>query len=66
MRKIAGKVAYTTPEAAEYLGDVAAGTLRYWRHIGYGPKSFKVGKKLVHYFEEDLDAFINDLYTDAS
>ncbi len=34
----------TTAEAAEVLR-IPAGTLRYWRHQGTGPKSFKLGQK---------------------
>ena len=31
-------------------------TVRYWRHIGYGPKSIKVGRRVL-YDERDLEAF---------
>jgi hypothetical protein len=29
-------------------------TLNYWRHVGYGPPSFKIGGKVV-YRVEDVD-----------
>jgi len=32
-------------------------TVRYWRHIGKGPKSFKVGRRVL-YAVEDVDAWI--------
>lgn len=32
-------------------------TVRYWRHIGKGPKSFKVGRRVL-YAIEDVDAWI--------
>jgi DNA-binding transcriptional MerR regulator len=31
-------------------------TVRYWRHIGYGPPSFKIGRRVL-YNETDVDAF---------
>lgn len=50
---------------AEYLttADVAtllrtsAETVRYWRHINKGPKSFKVGRRVL-YARDDVEAFI--------
>lgn len=55
----------TTAAPAEYLTteEVAAmlrtplETVRYWRHAGKGPKSFKVGRRVL-YAAEDVDAFI--------
>jgi len=35
-------------------------TLRYWRHKGVGPKSIKVGRRIL-YLQEDLDAWVEDL-----
>lgn len=63
MRQINGKTMLSTAEAAEHLG-VSASTLRFWRHVadGTGPKSFRVGKKLVYYAEEDLEAWLLDQY----
>lgn len=40
-------------------------TLRYWRHRGTGPKSFKLGPKKVVYSEDDLNAWI-DAQRDAA
>ena len=39
-------------------------TLRYWRHIGYGPRSFKVGRHVL-YAKEDVDGWIAGRRTDA-
>lgn len=39
-------------EAALFLR-VPEGTLRYWRHLGIGPRSFKVGRH-VRYWRSDL------------
>ncbi len=32
-------------------------TCRYWRHIGKGPRSFKVGRRVL-YAAEDVERFI--------
>lgn len=37
----------TTAELAELLRQ-SEGTLRYWRHIGYGPQSFKAGRRVIY------------------
>ncbi|MGN6600696.1 MAG: helix-turn-helix transcriptional regulator [Actinomycetes bacterium] len=49
----------TTEETAERLR-TPAGTLRYWRHIGYGPKGIKVGKRVL-YKQDDVDAWLESL-----
>lgn len=46
----------TTSEVAEALRTPAE-TVRYWRHVGKGPKSFKVGRRVL-YAAEDVEAFI--------
>ena len=63
MRSINGNPMFSTKEAAEYIG-VSESTMRYWRHVadGTGPKSFRIGKKLVYYAQEDLDAWLNEQY----
>ena len=63
MRQINGQQMLSTGEAAKYLG-VSESTLRYWRHVadGTGPKSFRVGKKLVYYAIQDCDAWLNEQY----
>jgi excisionase family DNA binding protein len=45
-----------TEEVAEMLRTPAE-TVRYWRHVGKGPKSFKVGRRVL-YAREDVEAFI--------
>ncbi|GAB3856435.1 hypothetical protein GCM10028801_13400 [Nocardioides maradonensis] len=42
----------TLEEACQFLR-LSEGTLRYWRHLGAGPKSFKVGRH-VRYWRADL------------
>lgn len=50
----------TTAEAAEILRTVP-GTLRYWRHTGTGPRSARIGRRVV-YRRVDLDAWIAAQY----
>jgi DNA-binding transcriptional MerR regulator len=47
----------TTAEVAEALRTPPE-TVRYWRHIGKGPKSFKLGRRVL-YAIEDVEAFIS-------
>jgi predicted DNA-binding transcriptional regulator AlpA len=39
-------------------------TLRFYRHKGTGPKSFKLGGRVV-YKEGDVEAWIESQYADA-
>jgi len=34
-------------------------TVRYWRHIGKGPKSFKVGRRVL-YAEEEVERWLEE------
>ena len=63
MKKINGQTMLSTKEAAAYTG-FSENTLRYWRHIadGSGPKSFRVGRKLVYYYEADLNEWLQQQY----
>ncbi|MCW2904184.1 MAG: Transcriptional regulator, MerR family [Streptosporangiaceae bacterium] len=45
----------TTEEVADYFRTVPA-TCRYWRHVGKGPRSFKVGRRVL-YRESDVIAW---------
>jgi DNA-binding transcriptional MerR regulator len=45
----------TTAELAERFR-TSAETIRYWRHIGKGPRSFKPGRRVL-YLEQDVEAF---------
>jgi predicted DNA-binding transcriptional regulator AlpA len=45
----------TTEEVASYFRTVPA-TVRYWRHVGKGPRSFKVGRRVL-YRECDVKAW---------
>lgn len=48
----------TLQEACRFLR-VAEGTLRYWRHLGCGPRSFKIGR-LVRYWRADLVLWLSE------
>jgi excisionase family DNA binding protein len=47
----------TITEAAELLRAPVA-TLRYWRHLGTGPDSFRVGRRIL-YRRDDVHAWID-------
>ncbi len=44
------------------LPHVPAATLRYWRHQGAGPESFKMGPRRVVYREQDVLRWIDAQY----
>jgi excisionase family DNA binding protein len=46
----------TLQEAADKLRTPVS-TLRYWRHMGIGPRSLKLGRRVL-YRLSDLDAYI--------
>lgn len=46
----------TITEAAELLRAPVA-TLRYWRHLGTGPRSFRLGRRVL-YRRDDLQAWV--------
>lgn len=48
----------TMPEVSERTR-TPIDTLRYWRHLGTGPASFKVGRRVM-YAEEDVNRWIED------
>ena len=47
----------TTEEVATHFRTVPA-TVRYWRHIGKGPQSLKVGRRVL-YRESDVADWAN-------
>jgi hypothetical protein len=47
----------TITEAADVLRAPVA-TLRYWRHLGTGPNSFRLGRR-VFYSRADLETWID-------
>jgi len=53
----------TTQEVAALLR-TSADSVRYWRHVGRGPKSFKVGRRVL-YDQAELNAWLLRLKTDV-
>ena len=51
----------TLQEACRFLR-VPEGTLRYWRHLGCGPRSFKIGRH-VRYWRADLILWLSEQTT---
>ena len=47
----------TITEVADLLRAPVA-TLRYWRHLGTGPRSFRLGRRVL-YRRDDLDLWID-------
>lgn len=47
----------TTAEVAETLRTPVE-TVRYWRHVGKGPRSFKLGRRVL-YDVDDLQAYVD-------
>ena len=41
----------TISEAAEVLRAPVA-TLRYWRHLGTGPRSFRLGRRVLYRYDD--------------
>jgi excisionase family DNA binding protein len=57
-RRNAGDEMLTLQEACAYLR-IPEGTLRYWRHLGSGPHSFKIGRH-VRYWRTDLILWLTE------
>jgi hypothetical protein len=53
---------FTITEAAELLRAPVA-TLRYWRHLGTGPRSFRLGRRVL-YRSDDLRSWIDAQHDD--
>ena len=54
----------TTDEVAELLR-TSKETVRYWRHVGKGPQSFKVGRAVL-YARDDVIAYIEGARREAA
>lgn len=49
----------TTAEAAAFL-NLPEATLRWWRHSGIGPKSYRLGGRRVFYDLTDLEWWVEE------
>jgi hypothetical protein len=54
--KTAGETQWHTTADVAVRYRTVPGTVRYWRHIGYGPKGVKVGRRVL-YTEAELRRF---------
>ncbi len=52
---------YLTTEEIAQLFRTSPGTVRYWRHVGKGPKSFRAGRRVL-YRESDVRAWADSLH----
>lgn len=50
----------TTAQVSDQLG-IPQSTLRYWRHLGQGPPSFRLGSR-VFYRRDDVDTWEEEQY----
>ena len=48
---------YLTTDELAALARTTPETARYWRHVGKGPRSFKVGRRVL-YAESDVRAWL--------
>lgn len=48
---------FMTTEEVAARARTTPDTCRYWRHIGKGPRSFKVGRRVL-YAREDVEAWL--------
>lgn len=51
----------TTAETSDLIS-VPVATLRYWRHVGAGPRSFRLGGRKVAYKKSDVLAWLDAQY----
>ena len=54
---------FTIPEIADRYRTTEA-TVRYWRHVGYGPEGVKLGARVL-YPREQVEAFDRQLREQA-
>ncbi|MDT9689424.1 helix-turn-helix domain-containing protein [Streptomyces sp. P9(2023)] len=55
-----GAARYLTTDDVASRYRTTASTVRYWRHIGYGPKGIKIGRRVL-YTEASLLRFEEQL-----
>lgn len=53
---------WNTAQVAEYL-KVPATTMRWWRYVGQGPRSFRLGARKVAYLRSDVEDWLEQQYT---
>jgi hypothetical protein len=64
MRVVSEQPEYMTlPEGADHYR-TSPGTVRYWRHCGYGPKGIKLGTRVL-YPRAEVERFDRELAEQA-
>ncbi len=56
-----GDVEYLTTEEVAAMCRTRPTTVKYWRHIGYGPPGAKVGKRIL-YRRSDVQAWLESRF----
>lgn len=56
---------YLTNEDVAAIVRAPVSTVRYWKHIGAGPRSMKVGRRVL-YRRADVEAWLAGKYEGAS
>ncbi len=51
------QVTFLTTAELAHVVRAPVETVRYWRHVGKGPKSFKLGRRVL-YAREDVETFL--------
>ncbi len=55
---------YLTTEEVAQLFRTSSGTVRYWRHVGYGPAGVRVGRRVL-YPRASVTAWAEQLRADS-
>lgn len=53
---------YLTTEDVAEIARASASTVRYWRHMGTGPRSARVGRRVL-YRETDVAAWLDQRFS---
>ena len=54
-----GRVRLSAKEAADHIG-ISRSTLSKWRMRGEGPRWHRVGPRLVRYFKDEVDEWLEE------
>lgn len=57
--------AVLTPRELANTAKVTVNTVRWWRHVGLGPKYIKLSERVIRYRVEDVDAWLDTLYAES-
>lgn len=54
-----------TPRELADAAKVTVNTVRWWRHMGIGPKFIKLSERVVRYRVEDVNKWLDELYAES-